>query len=144
MFKIKSKTLKHVVLLQLVVLFLFLAMTLSNEVLDLPHYVFGDSPTSSQQRMGEVIIELSIISIIMIVEVFLIRKFYQRIRVLEGFLPICANCKQIRHEDRWEQIEKYIADHSLAQFSHSICPDCMKKIYPEYCKRIEEHGGTKL
>jgi hypothetical protein len=131
MFKIKNKTLKHVVISQLTILFLFLSMTISNEVLDLPHYIFGDLPTSFQQRTGEVVIELVIITIIMIAEIFLIKKFYQRIRVLEGFLPICANCKQIRHEDRWEQIEKYISDHSLAQFSHSICPDCMKKLYPD-------------
>jgi hypothetical protein len=131
MSKIKSKTLKHIIISQLIILFFFLAMTISNEALDLPHYVFGDSPTSFQQRIGEVVIELVVISVIMIAEIFLIKRFYQRIRVLEGFLPICANCKQIRNDDRWEQIEKYISDHSLAQFSHSICPDCMKKLYPE-------------
>ena len=137
MFKTKSKTLKHVVISQLIILFLFLAMTISNEVLDLPHYIFGDSPTSFQQRTGEIVIELVIISIIVIVEIFLIKKFYQRIRMLEGFLPICSNCKQIRHDNRWEEIEKYISDHSLAQFSHSICPDCMKKLYPEFGDELD-------
>jgi hypothetical protein len=143
MFKIKSKTLKYVVISQLIILLVLLAMTISNEILDLPHYIFGDSPTSFPQRIGEVIIELVIISIIMIVEIFLVKKFYQRIRVLEGFLPICANCKQIRHDDRWEQIEKYISDHSLAQFSHSICPDCMKELYPEFCDELDRENGSK-
>ena len=134
MFKIKNKTLKLVIISQLSILLLLFAMTVSNEVIDLPHYIFGDAPTSYQQRVGEIIIEIIIISVIMIVEIFLIRKFYQRIRVLEGFLPICANCKQIRHDERWEEMEQYISDHFLAQFTHTICPDCMKKLYPEFFK----------
>lgn len=134
MLKLKSKTLRLIIVSQLTILFVLFFMTISNEVLDLPHYIFGDAPTSFQQRSGEVFIEIAIISIIMIAEVFLITKFYKRIRVLEGFLPICANCKQIRHDNRWEQIEKYIEDHSLAQFSHSICPDCLKKLYPDLYK----------
>jgi len=132
MFNMKSKTLRLVVILQLTVIFLFLAMTICNEILDLPHYLLGDKPTSFDQRTGEVIIELAILTIIMIIEIVLIKKLYHRIRILEGFLPICANCKKIRHEKSWDQIEKYISEHSLAQFSHSICPDCMKKLYPEF------------
>ena len=134
MFKIKSKTLKIIIISQLTILFVLFFMTISNEVLDLPHYIFGDTPTSFGQREGEIVIEFVIILVVMIAEIILIKKFYKRIRVLEGFLPICANCKQIRHDDRWEQIEKYISDHSLAQFTHSICPDCAKKLYPEYRK----------
>jgi hypothetical protein len=129
MLKIKNKTLKLVLISQLAILFLLFFMTISNEALDLPHYIFGDAPTSLQQRTGEVVIELIIISIIMIAEILMIKNFLKRIKVLEGFLPICANCKQIRKDDRWEQIEKYISDNSLAQFTHSICPDCVKKLY---------------
>jgi hypothetical protein len=138
MFKIKSKTLRLVMISQFAIVFLFLAMTISNEIIDLPHYIFGDKPTSFEQRTGEVVIELIILAVIIFVEILLIYKFYQRIRVLEGFLPICANCKKIRHEEDWEQIEKYISDHSLAQFSHSICPDCMKKLYPEFVNKKME------
>lgn len=57
----------------------------------------------------------------------------KEIKVLKGFLPICANCKKIRDDKGyWTQVEKYVADHSEAEFSHSICPDCAKKLYPEY------------
>jgi len=138
MFNIKSKTLRLVVISQTTVLFLFIAMTICNEVFDLPHVFFGDKATSLTQRTGEVIIELAILTIIMIVEIVLIRRLYQRIRILEGFLPICANCKRVRHKENWDHIEEYISDHSLAKFSHSICPDCMKKLYPDACdKKIE-------
>jgi len=81
---------------------------------------------------------LGILSIIIIIEIVLIRKLYQRIRILEGFLPICANCKKIRHEESWDQVEKYISEHSLAQFSHSICPDCAEKLYPELYNKKKE------
>ena len=47
-------------------------------------------------------------------------------------LPICANCKKIRDDKGyWSQIESYIEDHSEAEFSHGICPDCAKELYPD-------------
>ena len=56
----------------------------------------------------------------------------QRVKTLSGLLPICAACKKIR-DDRgyWQSVEVYIRDHSDAEFSHSICPECMTKHYPE-------------
>ncbi|MDA3831916.1 MAG: hypothetical protein PF495_00815, partial [Spirochaetales bacterium] len=56
-----------------------------------------------------------------------------KVKTLSGFLPICANCKKIRDDNGyWNQIEAYIRDHSEAEFSHGICPDCEKKLYPDY------------
>jgi uncharacterized small protein (DUF1192 family) len=54
------------------------------------------------------------------------------IKTLRGFLPICANCKKIRDDEGyWQQIEQYIQERSDAQFSHSICPECAEKLYPQ-------------
>jgi hypothetical protein len=54
-----------------------------------------------------------------------------QIRTLRGLLPICANCKKIRDDKGyWNQLETYIHNHSEAKFSHGICPDCMKMLYP--------------
>jgi hypothetical protein len=62
-----------------------------------------------------------------------------QIKRLEGLLPICAACKQIRNErGEWELMEKYITAHSEAQFSHSVCPECAQRLYPQY---LEEPGG---
>jgi PAS domain S-box-containing protein len=56
-----------------------------------------------------------------------------QIKKLSGLLPICASCKKIRDDKGyWNQIESYIRDHSEAEFSHGICPDCMKKLYPDF------------
>lgn len=63
-----------------------------------------------------------------------------RIKTLDGLLPICASCKKIRDDKGyWQQIEAYIADRSDAEFSHGLCPDCAKELYPElYEKYVEE------
>jgi hypothetical protein len=54
------------------------------------------------------------------------------IETLEGLLPICANCKNIRDDDGyWQQVEVYIRNNSKVEFSHSICPTCAQKLYPE-------------
>ncbi|MCX5804853.1 MAG: PAS domain S-box protein [Proteobacteria bacterium] len=59
-----------------------------------------------------------------------------KVKTLSGLLPICASCKKIRNDEGyWEQIELYIRDHSEAEFSHSICPECAEKLYPEYYKK---------
>ena len=128
----KNKTLRMLTISQLLVILLFLCLTLGNEIIDVPHYIFNDAPTSYSQRSGEITIELSIFFTIMVIQIALFNKLYKRIRVLEGFIPICASCKKIRNaEDQWEQMEKYITQHSLAQFSHSICPDCARQLYPD-------------
>jgi len=63
------------------------------------------------------------------------KALYDDIRTLRGILPICANCKKIRDDQGyWSQVEEYVRDHTEVQFSHGICPECMKKLYPELKK----------
>ncbi len=58
-----------------------------------------------------------------------------RLKVLRGLIPICSSCKKIRDvQGFWNQIESYIRDHSEAEFSHGICPECIKKLYPEFTR----------
>ncbi len=57
-------------------------------------------------------------------------KFSRRVKILEGLLPICAKCKKIRDDKGyWNQIEPYIREHSEADFTHGLCPDCIKELY---------------
>jgi hypothetical protein len=61
-----------------------------------------------------------------------------KIRILGGLIPICANCKKIRDDKGyWDHLEGYIQTHSEAKFSHGICPDCAKKIYPGLSDKIK-------
>ncbi len=56
-----------------------------------------------------------------------------KVKTLSGMLPICASCKKIRDDKGyWNQIESYLLEHSEAEFSHGFCPECMKKLYPDF------------
>lgn len=64
-----------------------------------------------------------------------LQKALTKINTLSGLLPICASCKKIRDDKGyWNQIELYIQKHSGVEFTHSICPDCSKLLYPEIWK----------
>ena len=65
-----------------------------------------------------------------------LREAMSEVKTLSGLIPICASCKKIRDDKGyWNQIESYIKEHSGANFSHGICPDCVKKLYPELNKK---------
>ena len=62
-----------------------------------------------------------------------LQKALLQVKILSGLLPICSGCKKIRDDQgHWRQIESYIKEHSEAEFSHGICPDCAKELYAEY------------
>ena len=64
-----------------------------------------------------------------------------KVKKLSGLLPVCANCKKIRDDNNnWQPIESYINDHSEAQFSHGLCPECAKKLYPGLNLDLDEKG----
>ncbi|MBI5641708.1 MAG: HAMP domain-containing protein [Nitrospirae bacterium] len=58
-----------------------------------------------------------------------------KIKTLSGLLPICSSCKKIRDDKGyWNHLESYISSKSYAEFSHGICPDCLKQLYPDFRK----------
>ena len=62
-----------------------------------------------------------------------LRRALAEIKTLRGIVPICANCKQIRDDQGyWNQVECYVRDHTEAEFSHGMCPECIQKLYPQY------------
>jgi len=64
------------------------------------------------------------------------------IKTLRGLLPICASCKKIRDDKGyWRGLEHYLTEHSEAQFSHGLCPDCMARLYPEFRDPRPSAGG---
>jgi rubrerythrin len=57
---------------------------------------------------------------------------FLQIKTLRGLIPICASCKKIRNDKGyWDEIESYMIEHADARFSHGICPECIKKLYPK-------------
>jgi sigma-B regulation protein RsbU (phosphoserine phosphatase) len=72
-----------------------------------------------------------------------VRELHQaldQIKTLRGILPICSSCKKIRDDQGyWNQVEVYVRDHTEAEFTHGICPECVKKLYPW----IKQSGDNK-
>ena len=59
----------------------------------------------------------------------------KEVKQLSGMLPICCSCKNIRDDKGyWKQVEQYIGEHADIEFTHGICPDCAKKLYPDFCE----------
>ena len=73
-----------------------------------------------------------------------LQKALADVKTLSGMLPICAWCKKIKNDEGyWQKIEKYIREHSEADFTHGICNDCAKKEYPELYPKIKENLANK-
>jgi two-component system, cell cycle sensor histidine kinase and response regulator CckA len=73
-----------------------------------------------------------------------LRDALSKVKTLSGLLPVCASCKKIRNDKGyWEQMETYIKEHSEADFSHGICPECAQKLYPDYYKKLYSSRGKK-
>ncbi|MCX8109459.1 MAG: hypothetical protein N3G20_11730, partial [Verrucomicrobiae bacterium] len=70
-----------------------------------------------------------------------LRKALDNIKTLRGLLPICSYCKRIRNDKGfWQKVESYIDEHSEAKLTHGICPECMRKHFPEIAGETEGQG----
>lgn len=74
--------------------------------------------------------------------VLLILEDITELSALRRLLPICANCKKVRDDqDYWQTVEKYFANNLNVDFSHGICPDCARKLYPEFWAKHEKQAA---
>ncbi len=72
-----------------------------------------------------------------------LEKALAQVKTLRGLLPICANCKKIRDDEGfWTKVESYLVKHTDAQFSHGLCPDCARELYPEHAEKIIEEQDS--
>lgn len=66
-------------------------------------------------------------------------------KILKSILPICSSCKKIRDDKGdWQQIETYLQAHSEIKFTHGICPDCLKNLYPDLVSKEKKPKGQDL
>jgi len=62
-----------------------------------------------------------------------LRKAFQDIKTLSGLIPICSNCNKVRDDEGyWRKVEEYISTRTDARFTHGLCPECQKKLYPDF------------
>lgn len=126
----KDKIMAHTIACQVIGYGLLLLLIAGNELFDFPHNIFGTPATPV--NWPETFIEGTYIVCLGAFTTYWSFSYLQRIKFLEGFLPICSYCKKIRKGDGWTSLEKYMSEHSEARFSHGLCPDCAEKYYGEY------------
>ena len=67
-----------------------------------------------------------------------LREALAKIRTLRGLLPICVSCKKIRDDSGyWNQLESYLREHSEADFTHGLCPECAQRLYPDLYEKSQ-------
>jgi ABC-type uncharacterized transport system substrate-binding protein len=72
-----------------------------------------------------------------------LKEALDQIRTLKGIIPICSHCKSVRNDQGyWNKVEKYLADNTDAVFSHSLCPECLEKYYPEEMDELRKKKDT--
>ncbi len=90
---------------------------------------FDTSELEARVGVGKRVVELQQR---MVTHVRQLHEALDHVRKLQGLLPICMHCHKIRNESQlWQNIDHYISEHTDAEFSHGICPDCLRRYYPE-------------
>jgi hypothetical protein len=122
---------KRIIVFEAIAFIFIMLLIWLDQVIDIPHLLLGAQMTPINWR--EALFESLIVGIVGAIIIHYTNKLFNRMKYLEGILPICASCKKIRDEKGdWHQMEAYIDERSEARFSHGICPECAEKLYPEF------------
>lgn len=132
---------KSVIRLEVAAFALVIVTIWMDEAFDLPHRLLGAAATPFNWQ--ESLLESAFITVLGVAIVRVTALLFARMRHLEGILPICASCKKVRDErGHWHAVESYVRDRSEAQFSHGICPECARRLYPDLDLEREHKSRT--
>ncbi|MBA7684796.1 hypothetical protein ES703_93209 [subsurface metagenome] len=114
-------------------------------VLNLASHIYDEIPANARTGLEAIAAQIGgVIARVRVEEereklIIELKEALDKVSTLSGLLPICANCKRIR-DDRgyWHQVEKYLSDHAEVLFSHGLCEDCVKKLYPDLFSEEEK------
>ncbi|MCJ7773309.1 MAG: hypothetical protein MUP22_09280 [Desulfobacterales bacterium] len=117
--------------------FMILTLLWADEIFDLPYKLVGAQPTPINYK--EAMLESVFVICTLVIFIFISLKLEKRIKYLEGLTVICANCKKIRIENEWIPIEKWLSGKTDVFFSHGVCYECLKVLYPkEYLSLVKK------
>ncbi|MDA3925037.1 MAG: hypothetical protein PF904_10105 [Kiritimatiellae bacterium] len=120
---------KRVIIYEIITFIFVIFIIWIDEINDVPNLMLGAEPTPANWQ--ESLFESVIILLFGTAIIYMTVELFQKMKYLEGVLPVCASCKKIRDDKgAWQQVEEYVRDRSDAEFSHGICPECAKKLYP--------------
>lgn len=97
----------------------------ADEVFDVPHTIFGAraTPINWTESTFESVLVFLLCSLVIVLS----RNLLAQIKHLEGFLPVCSSCKRVKINRDWVPFEKYLSNHSEAEITRSLCPECTDK-----------------
>ena len=126
----KKLVVRHVIGYEILAFTLIIALIWLDELVDIPYHFLGAVKTAVNWE--EALFETFLIVLIAGMIIYYTQIVFDRMKYLEGFLPICSSCNKIRDElGNWQQLEEYIHNRSEARFSHGLCPQCAQKLYPD-------------
>ncbi|MBI5549593.1 MAG: hypothetical protein HY901_37380 [Deltaproteobacteria bacterium] len=106
----------------------------ADEVFDVPALLGGQA---TPVNWLEGILETVLVSVLGLITVALSARLLRRVRQLEGLISVCSICKRIHAEDQsWVPLETYVRERSDADFTHGLCPDCIRSHYPSVAARV--------
>ncbi|MBK7092231.1 MAG: hypothetical protein IPH59_11035 [bacterium] len=117
-----------------------IALSWLGEIIDIPHIAFNfeATPINYVESLCETGMNLVLLTFVLLVT----RRLFKKIHHLEGMLAVCSFCKKIRVKDEWVPIETYIQHNSEATFTHSYCPECVRKNFGELFESSEKTEPT--
>jgi hypothetical protein len=125
----KSALSSSILILEAISFIVVIFLVWIDEVIDIPHLFLGAEATPVNWR--ESTFETVAVCIVAAIVFYFTIKLFSKIKRMEKHLPICASCKRIRDaNDDWHQLESFLKEKSVVEFTHTLCPDCRKKLYP--------------
>lgn len=116
---------------------IIIALLWIDEIFDLPYLLMGDMPTPINYK--EASLESAFVLCILTLFVWISFRLERHIKYLEGLTVICANCKKIRVQNEWIPIEEWLRQKTDISFSHGVCMQCLKALYPnEYLSLVKK------
>lgn len=116
--------------------FIFVALLIwVNEYLDLPHFLFGSTPTPF--RPVEVAIESGFVLLLGAAVTGVSWLTFRRLAYLESLLILCASCQRVGDEGRWMDFESFLESRDRTETTHGMCPDCQTTLGPAFARAAE-------
>ena len=133
---------RRVSLYEATAILFIIAIIWIDEILDIPYVLLGGPATPINWR--ESLFESVIILIIGAVIIRHTYRLLMRVGQLESTLPVCASCGRMRVDaEFWREVEQFVADRSKNGVGHSVCPDCLRKYYPELARPEDSSTGAE-
>ena len=104
-----------------------IALLWLDEIVDLPHLLFGEVPTPVNYK--EAILETLVVLIALSIFIIISTRMEKHIKYLEGLTVICAGCRKVRIKNQWIPIEEWLSLESDITLSHGLCDNCVKNLY---------------